>query len=137
MNQSIRKSAQSGFTLVEVIVVAIIVAALAAVAVPMYANYVTSSRENAAANASGSVASFMGACINQTGVVEGTDISATVETDGTKSASLACKIGTVTSSSMQLPAGIKFKISSFSATGSVEAKHIDSKTGSPAQIYKY
>lgn len=58
------KPGQQGFTLVEVIVVAVIVAAMAAVAVPMYLNYVNNSRLNAATNAAGSAASFMGACIN-------------------------------------------------------------------------
>jgi prepilin-type N-terminal cleavage/methylation domain-containing protein len=60
-NQKV-KNKQQGFTLVEVIVVAIIVAALAAVAVPLYLSYVKSSRINAAANTAGSVASFCGAC---------------------------------------------------------------------------
>jgi prepilin-type N-terminal cleavage/methylation domain-containing protein len=76
MKNAVHNQSQRGFTLVEVIVVAIIVAALAAVAIPLYNGYVTSSRNNAAANASGSVASFMGACISQggnaTGIVENT-----------------------------------------------------------------
>ena len=67
MIQACKKKGQQGFTLVEVIVVAIIVAALAAVAIPLYNGYVTSSRNNAAANAAGSVASFMGTCVNQGG----------------------------------------------------------------------
>lgn len=63
------KQNQRGFTLVEVIVVAVIVAAMAAVAVPMYLGYVDSSRKNAAANAAGSIASFCGACVNSGGSV--------------------------------------------------------------------
>jgi len=59
-----RRKGQKGFTLVEVIVVAVIVAALAAVAIPLYLSYVDSSRKNAAANAAGSIASFCGACVN-------------------------------------------------------------------------
>lgn len=53
---------QSGFTLVEVIVVAVIVAILAGVSIPLYGGYVENSRANQAANVAGSVASFMGAC---------------------------------------------------------------------------
>ena len=56
------KKNQKGFTLVEVIVVAVIVAVLAAVAIPIYLNYIDTSRENQANNIAGSVASFCGAC---------------------------------------------------------------------------
>jgi prepilin-type N-terminal cleavage/methylation domain-containing protein len=55
---------QKGFTLVEVIVVAVIVAILAGVSVPLYLGYINNSRENAAANAAGSAASFAAACVN-------------------------------------------------------------------------
>lgn len=56
--------AQKGFTLVEVIVVAVIVAILAGVSIPLYLGYINNSRENAAANAAGSAASFAAACVN-------------------------------------------------------------------------
>ncbi len=82
---NIRKSKlQRGFTLVEVIVVAVIVAILAGVSVPLYLGYINNSRENSAANAAGSAASFAAACVNTgkdidlapgdtlTGVKEGT-----------------------------------------------------------------
>lgn len=67
MVRSLRK--QKGFTLVEVIVVAVIVAALAAVAIGVYLNYVTSARQNSAQNAGGALASFCGACINSAGTI--------------------------------------------------------------------
>lgn len=128
MNQMKNNKGQQGFTLVEVIVVAIIVAALAAVAVPMYTSYVTSSRINAAANAAGSVASFLGSCINQTGKASGTGVTAGSETDGTEALTLACKTEneSKTISSMQLPIGIKFKISKLDTNGSVRATHVSS-----------
>lgn len=51
----------------EVIVVAVIVAVLAGVSIPLYNGYVENSRANAAANAAGSTASFMGACYQADG----------------------------------------------------------------------
>lgn len=55
---------EKGFTLVEVIVVAVIVAILAAVAVPLYQGYVDSSRQNVVQNTAGSLASFCAASRN-------------------------------------------------------------------------
>jgi type IV pilus assembly protein PilA len=55
---------QQGFTLVEVIVVAVIVAILAGVSVPLYLGYINNSRTNQATNAAGSAASFVNACRN-------------------------------------------------------------------------
>ena len=49
---------QKGFTLIEVIVVAVIVAILAAVAIPIYNAYVNSSRQNVVNNTAGSLATF-------------------------------------------------------------------------------
>ncbi len=61
MKRSI-KTMKKGFTLVEVIVVAVIVAILAAVAIPIYQGYVNDSNKDQASNTAGSVASFCGAC---------------------------------------------------------------------------
>lgn len=73
---------RKGFTLVEVIVVAVIVAALAAVAIPLYQNYVTSARQNTVNNAAADLASFVGVCeqdgttiTDQTSVAAGTKIT--------------------------------------------------------------
>lgn len=49
---------KKGFTLVEVIVVAVIVAVLAAVAIPLYRGYLLSSRTNVCTNVAGSMATF-------------------------------------------------------------------------------
>lgn len=62
------KSLKKGFTLVEVIVVAVIVAILAAVAIPIYQGYVDDSNKDQASNTAGSVASFCGACAAKGGV---------------------------------------------------------------------
>lgn len=63
---------QKGFTLVEVIVVSVIVAALAAVAIGVYTTYVNDARENAARNAGSSLSGFCAACENTGGTVADT-----------------------------------------------------------------
>jgi type IV pilus assembly protein PilA len=125
---------QQGFTLVEVIVVAIIVAALAAVAIPLYNGYVSSSRNNAAANAAGSIASFMGACINQggnaTGIAEATAVAGpfTITCAGTPAP--AAQTPTIT-----VPAGVTITISKLAASpGTVTGL---GGTGLANQLYSY
>ena len=121
MNLKQRKN-QQGFTLVEVIVVAIIVAALAAVAIPLYNGYVTSSRTNAAANAAGSVASLMGTCVNQGGTASSGSIAAGADIVGP--ATVTCVItGVSPSPSIAVPSGIIIKISDYShSPGTVKGK---------------
>jgi prepilin-type N-terminal cleavage/methylation domain-containing protein len=130
MNQIKNIKGQRGFTLVEVIVVAIIVAALAAVAVPMYTSYVTSSRENAAANAAGSVASYMGACINQGGSVTS---APALPHAGTANTTLTCSA--TGAATIQLPIGIHITISDLAATGVVTAYHVNYAAG--VKTYNY
>ena len=124
---------QKGFTLVEVIVVAIIVAALAAVAIPLYNSYVSTSRNNAAANAAGSVASFMGACMNQTGTV--TPSTITAPTPGP--VTLVCKYGSNSpqdSTTIAVPAGITITISNITRSpGTVTGV----SGGGTAQTYNF
>lgn len=117
MQASNRK--QQGFTLVEVIVVAVIVAALAAVSVPLYLNYVTSSRTNAAANTAGSVASFMGACSNQAGAVTGL-AAASASTD---SLTLICTYNTNQTTTMKVPRDIRIRLTTLASPGTVNARH--------------
>ena len=54
----IRKKNNTAFTLIEVIVVAVIVAILAAVAIPIYNGYVKNTRQNIVDNTAGSAATF-------------------------------------------------------------------------------
>jgi type IV pilus assembly protein PilA len=123
-----QKIGQRGFTLVEVIVVAIIVAALAGVAIPMYTNYVKTSHSNAAANAAGSVASWMGQCLSQTGTVSvpgGYTAGATSFTAGTDPITITCTVNGTQVSSMALPPKIRFSISNLTSNGNIHAFHMD------------
>jgi prepilin-type N-terminal cleavage/methylation domain-containing protein len=61
---------QKGFTLVEVIVVAVIVAVLAAVAIPLYMGYIKDSRIDVGNNVAGTISSACGASTQQ-GLVAG------------------------------------------------------------------
>jgi prepilin-type N-terminal cleavage/methylation domain-containing protein len=93
-----RKTMKKGFTLVEVIVVAVIVAILAAVAIPIYQGYVNDSNKDQASNTAGSVASFCGACAAKGGAcaAAGTPIIVTCPAVGT---------GTGSSATIQIPVG--------------------------------
>ncbi|HLP42259.1 MAG TPA: prepilin-type N-terminal cleavage/methylation domain-containing protein [Fibrobacteria bacterium] len=117
-----KKKKQAGFTLVEVIVVAVIVAAMAAVAVPMYLGYVQTSRKNSAANAAGSVASFCGACRNSAGTLNiaavGNDHGAQVE---------CTPLGGGTTSTIQIPDEINIAIDT-ATPGVVTGYHVQHAT---------
>jgi len=104
---------RKGFTLVEVIVVAVIVAVLAAVAIPLYVSYVNDSRVNQCDNVAGSVAHFCGACVNEGGTVA----------DGAYApgASITCSVNT---SIILVPAEITVTVAN-GAPGVVSASHAD------------
>jgi prepilin-type N-terminal cleavage/methylation domain-containing protein len=114
---------QKGFTLVEVIVVAIIVAALAAVAIPLYTSYVSSSRKNAAANTAGSIASFCGACRNSAG-------SITDSSSASGGGKLRCAATGGSNSEIQIPTDFKITYNAAvgNAPGTIKATHIADST---------
>jgi prepilin-type N-terminal cleavage/methylation domain-containing protein len=60
-----KRKNEQGFTLVEVIVVAVIVAVLAAVAIPLYNGYIRDSRNNVCQNNAASIASTFTAALQQ------------------------------------------------------------------------
>jgi len=106
----IKKNVQKGFTLVEVIVVAVIVAILAGVSVPLYLGYINNSRVNQATNAAGSAASFVNACHNGGGTItidEAGAFAASVEVDSL----LVCATGNGNDPSLQLPENITLTVS--------------------------
>jgi type IV pilus assembly protein PilA len=136
---------QQGFTLVEVIVVAIIVAALAAVAIPLYNGYVTSSKNNMAANTAGSVASFVGACINIHGAVFN-GATAITAAPVTGEATLVCATTpanapapTASDARIVIPAGINVAISfPVASPGHVTGRGgADGASGITDQVYSY
>jgi len=107
----------------------------------MYNNYVKTSRSNAAANAAGSVASWMGQCLSQEGTVGGVT---TAQTDGLAPITMTCTIPdgvdaggapkTKEISTMALPPHIKFTISNLTGAGTVAAVHSE---GSDPATYAY
>ncbi|MDR2578671.1 MAG: prepilin-type N-terminal cleavage/methylation domain-containing protein [Chitinispirillales bacterium] len=69
-----------GFTLVEVIVVAVIVLILAAVAIPLYNGYIKDSRVSVASSTAGTIASALGAAV-QSNLISGATLTATIRDD--------------------------------------------------------
>lgn len=100
------KKINKGFTLVEVIVVAVIVAILAAVAIPIYQGYVDDSNKDQASNTAGSVASFCGACAAKGGACAEVAATATAPAQVSCPASTAT-IGIPTGTSLTLDATAK------------------------------
>jgi prepilin-type N-terminal cleavage/methylation domain-containing protein len=91
---------KKGFTLVEVIVVAVIVAILAAVAIPIYQGYINDSNRDQASNTAGTIASFGGACAAKQGKFTAlTSTSVLAQCDWTPAG------GAATSASIKIPAG--------------------------------
>ncbi len=125
---------QKGFTLVEVIVVAVIVAILAGVSIPLYLGYINGTRENAAANAAGSTASFSAACVNRGGVINLVDATGlTGQADG--SVAVTCNDGIATGpliASLVVPTDINVALS---GTNAVVGKHI--KGGAPSPPFTF
>jgi prepilin-type N-terminal cleavage/methylation domain-containing protein len=120
-----RKRNKKGFTLVEVIVVAVIVAVLAAVAIPLYLGYVQRARIQAAENAAGGLASFLAAVRNSENAANYTLVNSLAA-----GASTSFNPGAgVPNVSYSAPKGITLAITgSVSAGGTVQATTIDNKT---------
>jgi len=113
-----------GFTLVEVIVVAVIVGVLAAVAIPLYLNYVNDSRLQSATNVAGAAAVFCAACKNSgdTATIAGAAITngKTITND-----TLGCPIN---GSKIAIPEKITITIHMSASSDSITAHHNDYAT---------
>ena len=114
-----------GFTLVEVIVVAVIVAVLASVAIPLYLNYVTTSRNQVANNVAGTISTFCASCQNGGGAVGG--LSTTSQSNFT----ITCTGGSGDQTLMKVPATLSASASSLTSPSTVTVTN--TATGSTAQ----
>lgn len=131
--KQVKKNRQTGFTLVEVIVVAVIVAAMAAVAVPVYLNYVSNSRLNSATNAAGATASFLAACRNGGGTVAALDADAE---SAAPNAVLTCAAGTGAGTTLRVPNNITIiNVGGTSVTGTWD--HGLASAVGPSAAYSY
>ena len=110
-----------GFTLVEVIVVAVIVLILAAVAIPLYNGYINDSRLSSLENAAGSVATGLGAAIQTASTWTGT--AATLTGAGL----ITITSPTEQTSQIIIPKGMDIKpLTTTTGAGSeVEANYLD------------
>lgn len=124
-----KRKLQSGFTLVEVIVVAVIVAILAGVSVPLYLNYIENSRLNQATNAAGSAASFLAACKNG-GATTGVPAAGSYSNQ-----TIVCTGGVGDSTSFSVPPNIRIQVTANNVTG----YYVDGGTdvAGPSNPYNY
>ena len=108
---------KKGFTLIEVMVVAVIVAILAAVAIPAYNGYVERAGNNVAMNVAGTIASGV-----QTWISEGNTVSTLAATAGPSSYTVG---GNIT---VKFPQDITVTVTAASVTA------IHSKGGSAQSV---
>ena len=118
-----------GFTLVEVIVVAVIVAVLAAVAIPLYLNYVTTSRNQVAQNTAGGIATFCAACQNGGGTISG------ISTTPTAGITITCTGGSGGGTTMIVPAALQASATGVTSPSTVSV--INTAAGSTTQTSNF
>jgi prepilin-type N-terminal cleavage/methylation domain-containing protein len=118
-----------GYTLVEVLVAVVIVAVLAAVAVPLYLSYVTSSRNQVALNTAGGIATFCAACQNGGGAVGG------LTTTPQNNFPVTCTGGSGNGTKLAVPASLNASATSLTSPSTVTVT--STATGSTAQTVNF
>ncbi len=107
-----------GFTLVEVIVVAVIVAVLAAVAIPLYLNYIKNARQQVVDNGASSLASFAGSCVNASGTLD------PINEDVAAGANITCTLpGAAGTTTWTVPTALTGQVTNATANGNAIVTH--------------
>jgi prepilin-type N-terminal cleavage/methylation domain-containing protein len=106
-----KRKNEQGFTLVEVIVVAVIVAVLAAVAIPLYNGYIRDSRTNVCQNNAATIASSFTAKIAQNG-----NFATTAATLSGNNITIASEVTGGPNSTIVLPKGYTFSATATAVT---------------------
>jgi type IV pilus assembly protein PilA len=118
-----------GYTFVEVLVVAVIVAVLAAVAIPLYLNSVTASHNQVAQNTAGGIATFCAACQNGGGTVSG------ISTTPTAGITITCTGGSGGGTTMTVPASLQASATGTTSPSTVSV--INTASGSTTQTSNF
>ena len=135
MNKLLKSN--KGFTLVEVIVVAVIVMVLAAVAIPLYNGYVQDSRTAALSNTAGAIAGTLGSAA-QMGILSGTGTPATATAAGKIAFTGTSPMGNPITTEVLIPKGMKASIVAVTGGGTaIAVDYLTAVTGVSPDTVKF